>query len=493
MLSYREKQLFAVQKYLLDESAAFSEQLCKATERFSGKENFDYALPERPELETYGDLVEYVQEQGYDLYIRAEDILSPQELKQLDQEYAEIDRKFKEVTKLHKADYAFMFAAIGLIIAKQFFLKLDLDSKITADQTDTDFHEKYDNKTDDSSTAKRYYAPMDQIANSDKVPYDVVKNTSKYSSGKETGLGLSPKNHRYRSLGHDPALGLVFGTGNIMTNTATFYSDSEPLQQITAIRPILSYHVSFDDRIKYTNPHITTNASTVRMVKKMIDRIKDEPKAFLAALVKEIRHIRSDEKSIAGIPIPFLTYFLGSDKAQELASKGFNYANLKVVAEQALISEFINFLVSFFYRIYCIWDLVKEADNWKEKADVILHGKLDIFDEVRSRKIILYSNVIASLTNVLVCGGGALLASAAENAELSKKFLEHLDIGGYLVTIRHLYTDGRFIAKVKKEFIRQALDENFDKKLIELQEQTGLDILDDAAILTQNRLQPQNG
>lgn len=467
MISYREKELLMVQKMIADKTAESFSEISSALSDIQNRNPINSEYKPQKTFDSYADLVEYARSLGYDTFIRTKDLLSKEEMQQLKNEYDEIDKKFKEITKLHKVDYAFMFSAVGLIIVKQFFLKLNLEPDLNADQTDGDFHSKYDNEKDDSM-AKRYYAPMDQIQNSASVPYDVVKGTSKYSSGKETGLGLNPNNHRYRSVGHDPALGLIFGTGNILTNTATFYDDSKVLESITKIRPMSTYHIGYSNKVTYTKPHITTNASTTLMLSKMVQRIKDEPKAFFAALVKEIEHIKSDENSIAGIPIPFLTYFLGSDKAQELAKKGLNFANLKVVAEQAMISEMINFLVSFFYRIYCIWNEIKNAENWKEKLDVIFHKEMDKFDEVKSRKIIMYSNLIASTTNLIVCGGGAAISTFAENPALAKDFLQHLDIGGYLVTIRHLFTDNIFIAKVKKEFIEQAIQSDFEQKLNDL-------------------------
>ena len=458
MISYRERELLIVQKMLAEKSQQFYDEM-------SGNSDVTDLLV--PHFDDYYDLVNYARECGYDTYTRASDILSEEEIAQLKAEYKQIEDRFKEVTKLDKADYAFMFAAVGLIIAKQFFLKLNLDPDMKADQTDKDFKDKYDNDKDDSSYAKRYYAPLDQIKNSASVPYDVVKGTSKYSSGKDTGLGLNANNHRYRSVGHDPALGLIFGTGNILTNTATFYTDSKVLESVTKIRPMKTYHVGYTDKVTYSNPHITYNASTSLMLEKVVERVKNEPEAFRDALIKEIAHIKSDEDSVAGIPIPVLTYFLGSDKAQELAKKGLNQANLKVVAKQAAISELINFLVSFFYRIYIICDKIKDAPDWKKKLDVILNEKLDDFDEVKSRKIIMYSNLLASTINLVVCTGGAAISTLGENPELAKEFLEHLDIGGYLVTIRHLITDGVFISKIKKEFIAQALQEDFEKKLCE--------------------------
>ena len=47
------------------------------------------------------------------------------------------------------------------------------------------------------------------------VPYDTIKGTA------ALGLGIGGTNHRCKTLGHDPILGWVFGTANILTNTMT--------------------------------------------------------------------------------------------------------------------------------------------------------------------------------------------------------------------------------------------------------------------------------
>lgn len=59
--------------------------------------------------------------------------------------------------------------------------------------------------------------------------------------------------------------------------------------------------------------------------------------------------------------------------------------------------------------------------------------------EVRTRKILSYSNLIASSANV---------AYVVATDDFSK-----LDIGGMAVTIYRLITDSRFIKQVKEDFI----------------------------------------
>ena len=71
-------------------------------------------------------------------------------------------------------------------------------------------------------------------------------------------------------------------------------------------------------------------------------------------------------------------------------------------------------------------------------------GERNIY-EVRTRKVLLYSNSLASVGNI---------AYAAATQAWGK-----LDIGGIIVTITRLFSDIRFITKVKKEFIEKEMDQ----------------------------------
>ena len=68
--------------------------------------------------------------------------------------------------------------------------------------------------------------------------------------------------------------------------------------------------------------------------------------------------------------------------------------------------------------------------------------------EIRTRKIILYSNLLASTSNIIA-------------SVLTERY-ELLDVGGILVTIGRLITDVRFICKVKDEFVQSKLDKQFE-------------------------------
>lgn len=85
------------------------------------------------------------------------------------------------------------------------------------------------------------------------------------------------------------------------------------------------------------------------------------------------------------------------------------------------------------------------------------------FYEVRTRKILLYSNVISSSINLAYVGVNAYTGNVGES-------LKKLDLGGLLVTLWRLFSDVRFITKVKEQFINTELDKVTAKELKELDE-----------------------
>jgi hypothetical protein len=74
--------------------------------------------------------------------------------------------------------------------------------------------------------------------------------------------------------------------------------------------------------------------------------------------------------------------------------------------------------------------------------------------EVRTRKILLISNALSSAGNIVY--------------SIISQDWRKLDIGGIIVTIGRLFTDTKFIARIKEEFINQQLDKMLEKEIKEL-------------------------
>ena len=119
-----------------------------------------------------------------------------------------------------------------------------------------------------------------------------------------------------------------------------------------------------------------------------------------------------------------------------------------------------------------IWDDVKDADTLSDAIETYIKTEISDFDKIRTKKVVMYSNLIASTINLAVCIGGGIISAKAGNAELSKEFWSHLDVGGAIVTIATLFKDGRYISKVKDDFIKKAINGDFKKRMEEIEKLT---------------------
>lgn len=74
--------------------------------------------------------------------------------------------------------------------------------------------------------------------------------------------------------------------------------------------------------------------------------------------------------------------------------------------------------------------------------------------EVRTRKILCISNSLASAGNIAY--------------SIISEDWKKLDVGGIMVSLYRLFTDVRFITKVKSEFIKCEMDKVLERELINL-------------------------
>jgi hypothetical protein len=311
-----------------------------------------------------------------------------------------LDEQFAKYTELNEIDIKVLFLAVGLQIARQYlitnFPTERLDDQEAAENTP--FHHP-----EHSDRHHRYYNPsVDQIWNN-PVPFDANNGANGALSG---GGRLG---HRATAIGHDPVLGLIFGTANIATSTLTNYK-------------FLSYHITTSNKRDY----FKYNASTSKVLKYTLDKLTDEgnegKKKVGLSLFKELIHLWSDVDTKNSLPLPFISAF-NPEIASALASYGLDMANIKNVCKQASYAEIINTVIAMIHGLY-------------DDSVISMDKKLY---EVKTRKILSCSDLIASTSNLAVVG-------VTENLNL-------LDLGGLGVTILRLITDNDFISKVKGEFI----------------------------------------
>jgi hypothetical protein len=96
--------------------------------------------------------------------------------------------------------------------------------------------------------------------------------------------------------------------------------------------------------------------------------------------------------------------------------------------------------------------------SWSEMSYVTHEEKvLNMFElsKVKTRKILMWSNIVASVSNVIAVAMMEAIAYFTENAKLAEKGLRYIDVGGYAVTLYRIVSDSQFINQIKSEFLEK--------------------------------------
>lgn len=146
---------------------------------------------------------------------------------------------------------------------------------------------------------------------------------------------------------------------------------------------------------------------------------------MIAAIARQAIHFGSDYFTKQGLPVPGITV------ANNALAKTMidNRIDLWSVSRGATIAALINQIIATIHQLF-----------YQESKD----GAPALY-EVRTRKVLSYSNLLASGSNVIV-------SAFAQDAT-------KLDVGGMLVTIYRIVTDYQFIHQIKKDFLKNQLYE----------------------------------
>lgn len=334
----------------------------------------------------------------------------------------QIDAKFEKATQLNSTDVTFLFFATALQCIRQFII-----GTVTQRTDDKTAAKKTKGHKEEHSDRKHWlYNPSVNEILTNPVPFDAIYGSKNFDLG--IGGGFT---HRAKTIGHDPLLGWLFGTMNIATSTVTV---SEGLQ---------SYHVltgftangAFRDKI---SKHADTFKVFDSCKNKLMDDGMKGKEIMGVSLMKEAVHLKSDMYSTASLPIPIIST-ISVDAARTLADYGLDMGNIMKVANQAGFAVLINSIIGMIHGMF---------------YDESLYSNRELY-AVKTRKILSYSNLIASASNVIAVAVASAVGTATGNTELVKKSMNYLDIGGIMITIYRLITDSQFIYEVKREFLAQ--------------------------------------
>ena len=331
---------------------------------------------------------------------------------------------------LNKKDISFFVFSVLLQCSVKYCIKIlrEMSDKELAQKTP--FHQ--DEKSDRQGYI--YYASREEIM-SNPVPFDAIQKEHKNKWYKDNGQivpGFSGFNHRVTALGHDPLLGLVFGTANIMTSTITR-------------NDFVSWHIK-------TIPHSRTakngreyfayldtvcdRADTIEIFRSIINRVQQEGKegwiTLGTALLKEIVHLFSDLPSKQGLPLPVIPTF-----SQKLARSLSLYGlNTSTIAQGSIATKLNNWLIGFLHGL-C------RSKYEDEKLYM-----------VRTKKIIMYSDTFSTVSDI----GYSMFTAYMGDKNTMRKF----DLGGYLVTLYQICHSSNVISEIEREFYTKRIIEEFE-------------------------------
>lgn len=348
------------------------------------------------------------------------------------------DREFEEKTGLNKADIKFLFLAVALQCARIYLInkvtKLESAGKGDLEKRLKSIQKRGLNNFSNGNNEinSEMYAPMSQIIVTPGVPYDATNGIA----------GLTSGNHRFTTLGHDPLIGLLFGTANILTNTITLVNRN-------SIIPIPhTYCVDYDFNPSsakiYKNPVVmqvddaTALKNTSMMFSKIKNRVWDhgDYSSLIAAIIKQCIHIGTDLYTTAGIQIPGANLVLSGKNVEDL-TRIISTGDLLKAGANAAIAELINIIISILHMLTYTpaCGMSRELYN------------------VKTRKIINYSGIIAQSCNI-----GVTVFKALKKGPIA---LKDMDFGGLLICMKNLITNVHVIHDIKMEFIFG----NFEKQL----------------------------
>ena len=245
----------------------------------------------------------------------------------------DLDEEFSKRTSLGWQDIKFLFAATALQCIRIYVINtLTKVQPAGAGNVKENLLHKIQGKLlgtlNDGVplTPSPYYAPLMQICTARGVPYDATR-----FKGVNHGF-FKEANHRFATFGHDPIVGLIVGTSNILTNTITCRSKGPLPVPITC-------HVEYDMDLK--NPCIGDVCSTIEALKAAAYRIDNDAVSIVAALIKQIIHIGTDLYTPCGIQIPGANLILDNRYAEELTK----YVVQVILLRLGYLTRFLTLLI----------------------------------------------------------------------------------------------------------------------------------------------------
>lgn len=329
---------------------------------------------------------------------------------------------FESYTTLTRGDMGFLMLAVALQSARQVLMNIYKErlSDKEASKKTLGHKEEHSNRSE-----RRYYASIEDIV-SNPVPFDSVQKEDVVKRNQNPKL--SGMNHRYKALGHDPYLGFIFGTANIMTSTITITEGGFCLS---------SYHVHSGTNVSksgtpYKIDKLSAKANTSLIFEKIYERIltekKEGYKALIHALWKEWVHLHSDIRTKKSLPLPLMG-IVSPNITRILGYLEIDYLTIKIVEKEYALSAFVDLIIRILYG-FC----------YDEEKDV----SQELY-RIRRLKILKYANEIATTSSAIQ----TWVRMACGDITSAKYF----DFGGAINTLYRTFTTPIKIAEIQHEYL----------------------------------------
>ncbi len=393
----------------------------------------EQTLNHKPKLESWEQIVAQAYE--YEPYpVVLEDIMTPSEIQAAFDELDEIDKQFSHKTSIiNKKDLKFLAIATALQVAKSLIFPYVAEKFDYGKSFNPDDRLKHDDKTIEQAHRNANDKYRDEHLKKHDTGYwiNILYQTPPYdivAGSKDLGLNMSGNNHRLLTLGHDPVLGWIFGTANILTDCITFNSFNT------------NRVIRIDPKTQKKKMIITPESVPIgAMFRESYEMAKADRLNLPAAIFAQAQHLKSDEFTKMGLPVPLLSA-INENFASKLYKEHYDALcfkrDIKIIGASFIVSKLIDIIITLAHGIF------------REKNE-----EKDLY-EVRTRKILLVSNMIASTSTII----NAAVTSNPKN----------LDLGSLLNTISHLFLDIRFITKIKEEFIENEISTKVQKEILEI-------------------------
>ena len=373
-------------------------------------------------------------------------LLGEQEYKKLEEE---VDGEFAKRTSIkNKTDLKFLAIAIALEVAKGLLFPIVAEKMGYGDSFNPEDRLAHNDKSIEKAHREANDAYRDKKLEKNStgkwieflyqtVPYDITAGT-----GNMPDVNLHGGSHRLYTLGHDPILGWIFGTANILTDVITIspgavVQSNNKWAELIKVAGIRSYKVQRKPKMMI----LPERVPAAKMFKDSYDVAREHPMNLPAAVFTEGQHLKSDVNTKMGLPVPILETF-SPDFASKLYANNYDALcfarDMKIVGKSATVSLLMDMLIGLVHGLY-----------YNPQKD----GSRDLY-EVRTRKILLIANTIGTSSNLI-------FAYCTQNVKA-------VDIGGLLVTLSHLFMDTRFLLNVKKEFVENRIYEKIENEIKEL-------------------------